>query len=165
MFKTSRSQQNTKNFSPPNITVKAVGLVYVLRIGDSQLRRKQVWSSLISPDRILFTLTPEETERSERTAVSSKLQTLPWEMITLQPSLQYDELYTLDLSDLPSADLSPEMWGLPEISSPVGKGKYFCYNISKDITLRQEKDQNPSPASFDELVQGVGITFERHVTA
>jgi len=174
MFNTSRSQSRTtkvvdsfgltelptKEFTTPDIIIKPVGTLNVFNNRSSRITPKQVWATLINPDRILLALSP--VGNFER-----RLPKIPWEMITIQPAVHYERLYALDLSDLPSVDLPADAWlGPPLIGSvPIPDSqnsgtRYLTYSIP-GVIIRRELGYGPNPADYRELLQGVGITFER----
>ena len=157
-------------FFIPDINVKSVGYVNIFRTDKGQVVRKRVWAgSLPGPtdysgsyrSRVLFALTPI---RSDSETPSRSLSQLDWDMISIQPLGEYNQIYSIDLNDIPVVELPIEEWTEIELkmNSLKSTPRFAYYTVpDSDIVIRQELGYGSDSTNLGVLMQGVGITVQK----
>jgi hypothetical protein len=141
--------------STTDSNLSQIGIVSVAFKG--RLSSKSLWATGIPGDRILFVLTAQDTDRME-----APFSSLDWEMLTIQPRLNYDQLYSIDLSNLPTQSLPAISTG-PVTFDPIKSTAQFACFSGIGVTVYQELLPGTSP-SEDLDWSGTGLTVERLLT-
>jgi len=159
MFKTRSNRQYCSipqtGLVIPSIPVYPIGRIKVYRPDQGILVQKRVWATRI-PNRLIIALT------SDNNLPSQPLNSLQWEMITIQPEVDYQNIYDLNFGSLPTSEVENLNWGQSVITRLNEVENYISYQVdNSNIRLWREKEYSENSDNYLNLVQGVGITFQR----